>query len=361
MAGLIDRFTTIFKSKANKIADSLENPKEMLNYSFEKQNELIIKLRQDIVQVVTSKKRLEMQKAKLLVNVNSLEDQAKRSLLSNREDLAKLALERKNALMIQIKDLESQISGIEKDQAKLEDAERRLSTKIQEFKTKKEVIKAQYSAAEAQVRIKENITGISEEFNDLGNMMGRVEEKTENMKAKAQALDEMIDTGTLTDFASSYPSTKDADIESQLDRISSSYEVKEELKKMKNDLQANPAEEERNTKTNKNAETKIRENVTIIRISEGGQYELDKNLLTQINNIDDKIVNILKTYSNGQTNHEQVKNELKEKLGEITSFVQSNGRPVMDSDIVKSDLYIPDTDISVEEAQNIFKDEGMIK
>jgi len=362
MTGLIERFSTIFKAKASKIADDLENPHEMLNYSFEKQNELIIKLRQDIAQVVTSKKRLEMQRAKLLANVNTLEDQAKRSLLSNREDLTKLALERKNALMMQVKDLESQISGIEKDQAKLEDAERRLSTKIQEFKTRKEIIKAEYSAAEAQVKIKENITGLSEEFSDVGNILNRVEEKTENMKAKAQALDEMIDSGTLTDFASSYPSSKDSDIESELNKISSNQAVEEELKKMKNDLQTNASNTaEINTDPIKNVETKVKENVTIVRISGGGQYEIDNNLLTQINNIDDKVVNILKNHSKGQSNHEIVKKELKEKLEEITSFIKSNGRPIMDTDIVKSNLYVPNSDISVEEAQNVFKDEGIIK
>jgi phage shock protein A len=362
MTGLIERFSTIFKAKASKIADDLENPQEMLNYSFEKQNELIIKLRQDIAQVVTSKKRLEMQKAKLLANVNTLEDQAKRSLISNREDLTKLALERKNALMVQVKELESQISGIEKDQAKLEDAERRLSTKIQEFKTRKEVIKAEYSAAEAQVKIKENITGLSEEFSDVGNILNRVEEKTENMKAKAQALDEMIDSGTLTDVASSYASSKDSDIESELNKVSSNQAVEEELKKMKNDLQTNASTTaEKNVSTIKNVETKSKENVTIIRISGGGQYEIDNNLLTQINDIDDKVVNILKNHSSDQSNHEVVKKELKEKLDEIISFIKSNGQPVMETDIVKSDLYVPQSDISVEEAQNVFKDEGIIK
>ena len=362
MTGLIERFSTIFKAKASKIAYDLENPHEMLNYSFEKQNELIIKLRQDIAQVVTSKKRLEMQKAKLLANVNTLEDQARRSLISNREDLTKLALERKNSLMIQVKELESQISGIEKDQAKLEDAERRLSTKIQEFKTRKEIIKAEYSSAEAQVKIKENITGLSEEFSDVGNILNRVEEKTENMKAKAQALDEMIDSGTLTDFASSYPSSKDSDIESELTKVSSGQAVEEELKKMKNDLLTNASNTtEKNTPSIKNVQTKVKDNVTIIRISGGGQYEIDNNLLNEINNIDDKIVNILKNHSNGQSNNEVVKKELKEKLEEITSFIKSNGNPVIDTDIVKSNLYIPSIDISVEEAQNVFKDEGIIK
>lgn len=78
---------------------------------------------------------------------------------------------------------------------------------------KKEVIKAQYTAAEAQVRIKENLTGILEEMADVGVGMNKAEDKTEQMKAKAQALDEMIDSGALTD----YTSNRD-DIESELEK-----------------------------------------------------------------------------------------------------------------------------------------------
>jgi phage shock protein A len=235
LLGLLERFLSIFRAKAHSVADRFEDPNEMLNYSFEKQHELINKLRRDITTVVTSKKRLEIQKAKLSTNISTLEQQARRSLESNREDLARLALERKNLLLTQIKELERQIGDIEKEQNKLEDAERRLSSKIEEFKTRKEMIKAQYSAAEAQVKIKENMTGISEEMNDLGMVLNRVEEKTENMKAKAQALDEMIDSGTLTDITTSFPAGN-ADIEKELDKVSIDRSVEEELTKLKTEV-----------------------------------------------------------------------------------------------------------------------------
>ena len=131
---------------------------------------------------------------------------------------------------------------------------------------------------------------------------------------------------------------------------------------MKNDLQTNASNTvEKDSSTIKNVETKTKENITIIRISGGGQYEIDNNLLTQINDIDNKVVNILKNHSNGQSNPEVVKKELKGKLEEIISFIKNNGRPVMETDIVKSNLYIPQPDISVDEAQNVFKDEGIIK
>ena len=113
-------------------------------------------------------------------------------------------------------------------QDKLEQTEKRLSAKVEEFRSKKEVIKAEYTAADAQVRIKENLTGISEEMTDVGMAMNKAEDKTEQMKAKAQALDEMIDSGVLTDYASD----KD-DVEAELEKMTVKSSVDQELAKLK--------------------------------------------------------------------------------------------------------------------------------
>ncbi|HZB16491.1 MAG TPA: PspA/IM30 family protein [Nitrososphaeraceae archaeon] len=230
--GLISRFSNLFKAKTNTVLDKLEKPEEMLDYSFEKQRELLNRLRRDVAEVVTAKKRLEMQKAKLVANTNTLDDQARRALDSNREDLARLALERKNAILQQVASMDNQINDIQMQQQKLEDTERRLSSKVEEFKTRKEVIKAQYSSAEAQVRIKESVTGISEEMSDVGVSLNRAEEKAQKMQAKAQALDEMIDSGILTDYTTTSGSGG-GDIEAELGKVTLKSSVDDELKKLK--------------------------------------------------------------------------------------------------------------------------------
>jgi phage shock protein A len=226
--GLTNRLSTVIKQKVNQLLDRYEDPRQALDYSHVKQTEMLNKLRRDIAEVITSKKRLEMQKAKLWDNIRTLDEQAHRSIEVEREDLAKLALERKNSNLLQVQGLEKQIAEMQNEQEKLEQTEKRLSAKVEEFKSKKEVIKAQYSAAEAQVRIKESVSGISEEMTDVGIAMNRAEDKTEKMKAKAQALDEMIDSGVLTD----YTSDKD-DIDKELEKITVKDSVEEELAKLK--------------------------------------------------------------------------------------------------------------------------------
>jgi phage shock protein A len=113
----------------------------------------------------------------------------------------------------------------------LENAEKRLSAKVEEFRSRKEIIKAKYSSAEAQVRIKENLTGISEEMSDIGMSMRRAEEKTEALQSKALAIDEMIESGSLVDFTNN----KDQ-IEMELEKTETKSQVEEELSKLKSGI-----------------------------------------------------------------------------------------------------------------------------
>ncbi|MEM1951319.1 MAG: PspA/IM30 family protein [Candidatus Nitrosocaldus sp.] len=229
--GLTRRISMLVKQKVNSLLNKFEDPKEALDYSYQKQTELMIKLRRDIANVVAAKKRLEMQKAKLKDNIYKLEQQARSALEMNREDLARLALERKNMNIQQLLDIERQIADMEKEQVRLEELERRLSAKVEQFKLQKEIIKARYTAAEAEVRIKESVTGISEEMADVGMTIQRAEEKTEQMKAKAMALDELMESGVLTD----YTTNKDI-IEKELQDVMIKDAVEKELERLKKEI-----------------------------------------------------------------------------------------------------------------------------
>ncbi len=220
------------KQKVNTLLDRFEDPKEVLDYSYQKQVEMLTKLRQNVAEVVAAKKRLEMQKARLKENIYKLEEQAMNALKIGREDLARLALERKNINIKQLLDVEKQIEDMEREQVRLEDLTKRLSVKVEQFKLQKEVMKAKYTAAEAEVRIKESVTGIAEEMADVGYAMHRVEEKTERLKARALALDELIDTGVLTD----YTTNKDM-IERELEDAMIKSSVDKELERLKASLQ----------------------------------------------------------------------------------------------------------------------------
>jgi phage shock protein A len=233
MAGLMSRASLVVKSKISKLLDRAENPTETLDYSYEKQLELLQNVKRGLADVVTAKKRLQMQSDTLEQSVATLEGQARQALGAGREDLARQALERKSAVQQQLQGLDTQVKGLEDQQEKLITNEKALQVKIEAFRSQKEVIKAQYSAAEASVRINEAATGIGEQMADTGLAIQRAKEKTEQMQARASAVDELVTSGALDDFTSDK-----TDLDRQLAQISSQSQVDSELSKMKAELGA---------------------------------------------------------------------------------------------------------------------------
>ena len=234
MAGLAGRMSTVVKAKVSKLLDRAEDPAETLDYSYQKQVEQLQNVKKGIADVVTAKKRLQMQESSLQQSVVKLDTQARQALAAGNEELARTALERKNVVQTELSSLDTQIQQLEQQQQQMTESEQKLRAKIEQFRSKKEVIKAQYSAAEAQVRISEAATGVGEEMADVGLAMQRALDKTENMKARADAVQELEAAGTFTDLTSLGPG--EDDIDRQLKQLSSSSEVESELAKMKAEL-----------------------------------------------------------------------------------------------------------------------------
>jgi phage shock protein A len=234
MPGMSGRFSTVVKSKISRLLDKAEDPGETLDYSYQQQLEALQNVKKGIADVVTAKKRLQMQSTKLEQSVVKLDTQARQALSAGNEDLARVALERKNVAQTELQGLDQQVSELEAQQQKLIDNEQKLRTKIEAFRTKKEVIKAQYSAAEAQVRISEAATGVGEQMADIGLAMQRAQDKTEQMRARADAVAELEEAGTFDDLTALGPGQDD--IDRQLAQLSSSATVDDELAKMRAEL-----------------------------------------------------------------------------------------------------------------------------
>ena len=150
MAGIFERIAMVFRSKANKALDQYEDPRETLDYSYQKQLELLQNVRRGVADVATSRKRVELQASKLNQEIDRLTSAAQRALESNREDLAREALTRKSGLQQQLAELQAQHAQLQQEEEKLVRASSRLQAKVDAFRTRKETIKATYSAAEAQ-------------------------------------------------------------------------------------------------------------------------------------------------------------------------------------------------------------------
>ena len=231
---IMKRISLIFRSKANKALDKAEDPRETLDYSYQRQLDLLAKVRRGVADVATSRKRVELQVNQLEAQSTKLQGQAEKAISVGREDLAREALTRKSGLTSQIADLKAQHAQLQGEEEKLTLAQQRLQAKVESFRTRKETIKATYTAAEAQTRINEAMSGIGEEMGDVGLAIQRAEDKTAQMQAQAGAIDELIASGALDDV--SQVGAGD-DIARELDAMSSEADVESELARLKSGSQ----------------------------------------------------------------------------------------------------------------------------
>jgi phage shock protein A len=229
---VMKRVSLIFRAKADKALDRMEDPRETLDYSYKQQVEMLTRVRRGVADVATSRKRVELQMTSLQKEITKRTNQAKTALEQGREDLARAALQARGQLESQYDDLQTQYAQLQEQEEKLTLASQRLDAKVQAFRTRKETIKATYTAAEAQTRINEAFSGISEDMGDVGLAIQRAEEKTANMQARAGAIDELLASGALEDHVSG-----GADyIQAELDKLGASGGVDSELEAMKREI-----------------------------------------------------------------------------------------------------------------------------
>ena len=228
--GLMSRMSTIFKSKVSAALDSAEDPRQTLDYSYERQMEMLQQVKRSLADAVTARKQIELQKIRLQGDMDKYQGEAEAALKAGREDLARQALERKAALGTQAQGLDGQIAELKTQEDKMEENARRLETKIASFRAQKEVIKAQYTTAQAQVKMGEASTGLSEELADVGLSVQRAQDKTERMRARAQAIDELTDKGVLVDALAA---PGEDPVERELRRTQQTSQVEDDLQALK--------------------------------------------------------------------------------------------------------------------------------
>lgn len=211
-----------------------EDPRQTFASPYVRQRQLLEKVQQALADMQAAKERLTDQTAAVRSKLPDLQEQARRALMAGRENVARLALQRKQIATIELQELEEHLNQVELEEQRLGLVEQRLSTEIEAFRARQEVIAARYSAAEAQVRINEALGGVSQEIADLTAALEQAEETTEHMQARASAIDELVQAGILEAPGS------DA-LEAHFKAVDVTQAVDTQLAALKSELAAQPA------------------------------------------------------------------------------------------------------------------------
>ena len=225
--GILERLSKLLKAGADVALAPAPDPRVTHLTSHQKHRALLNQVSLARVEVVAAKERLRVTADGVRQKLPGMEDQARDELRAGNESMARIALQRRRVVLQELQTLEGQLAEVEKEEAALGIIEQRLAGQIEAFAARQEVIKARFSAAEAQVRINEAMTGVSHDFAELTDALQRAEHTTEEMQARAAAIDRLVQEGDLESInlgsrgveATLESIDADADLESQLEAL----------------------------------------------------------------------------------------------------------------------------------------------
>ncbi len=328
---IMRRMSDVFQQKANKVLDRAENPVEAIDLAYQKQLEALQQVRRSVADVLTSEKRLELQASQLQASQAKLQTQAKTALQQGREDLAKLALTRAQAAQSQLDGLQQQVQQMRDQEQKLELTAQKLQAKVEGFRTQRETIKAQYSAAQASTKVGEAVTGLSDHMADVTMMIERAQDKTQQMQARAQAIDQLVDSGTLDQIGIG----SGDDIDRQLQASVTDASVDSQLAAMKQELVGSSAAAPRLTAGN-TADS------LVVRIHGEDQYRLAPGEQSQIDQLDQKL-------SAAVAGDDET--AFGSALRDLLNFVRAHGELVGPDQLATSAVVLPSEDMTLAEAK----------
>ena len=144
-----------------------DDPRETLDYAYQRQLEMMTKVRRGVADIATTRKRVELQVMELERQATRLGEERREALSAGQEDRAAAAAVQQAAAVEQLGDLRGQFIRLEEEERKLTAVSQRLQAKVDAFRRRQETIKASYDAAEAELRASEALSGITDEFTDV--------------------------------------------------------------------------------------------------------------------------------------------------------------------------------------------------
>ena len=232
MRNFRSRIALFFNIKTSAALDQVEDPREVLDYAYGQQQLHLRTVKRGLIEVAAARRQLERQAERLRTRVTRLEEQARRALRANREDLARAALQRKQATLAEIRTLDDQLAEIAREEQRLSAADQQMTQRVERFRLHRTVATARYAAAEAQVTVGEALAGIlGDEELELSLALERSEEKIDRLQARAVAIDALADSGALLNTPDDDP------LDRELTALTSAEAIEADLAALRRELE----------------------------------------------------------------------------------------------------------------------------
>jgi len=190
------RLVRFFRSLFSR-GDDMSTLSARLDETYRQQTQLLQQVRRGYADVDTSRKRVELQLNQLRQQEQDLDQQARRAVAEGNDDQARELLGRKLQLEKAETDLAERHAALKAEQNRLQLTVTQVESDIEAFRVRKDTLNARRAAATARAEINSATTGIAAAGSEVGQAMSAAEQRTREMEATADAVDELVSDGVI--------------------------------------------------------------------------------------------------------------------------------------------------------------------
>lgn len=220
MPSIFSRIVDIIQANINDMLDRAEDPEKMLKQMIIEMEEAVAKTTTAVAKAMANEKSLEQQYERHRRSAQEWEQKAVQALQNGREDLARQALERKQAFERAALDLEKTLLEARQATTQLRSQLEKLKARLEEARTRYATLSARAQAARTRKELAQALSGVG---GDAFSKFERYEKKILQQEAEAQAVAELAGESPL---------------EEEFARMETRSAVDEELARLKAKLQA---------------------------------------------------------------------------------------------------------------------------
>ncbi len=215
--GIFSRFSDIINSNLTALLDRAEDPAKMVRMMIQEMEETLVEVRTSSARVLADRKEQERRLQRLQNDVLDWEHKARLALSKGRDDLARAALAKKQAVEETLQLAGRELKVIEDQLCVLNEEISQLQQKLDDAKAKQQSLLAREQTSRSRMDIRRSSN--REKLEEAFRKFEAYERKMDNMEAEVEAQD-LGRTRTLHDEFTEL--TRNDKVESELEALKAS-------------------------------------------------------------------------------------------------------------------------------------------
>ena len=218
--GVFSRMTDIINSNINSMLDQAEDPEKMIRLIIQVMEDTLVEVRSSSARVLAERKTAARHLEQVREEAEAWEGKARLAISKGREDLARAALQEKQAIEDEITLVEAELQATDEHIAQLNEEVSKLQQKLSDARAKQKALLMRERTVESRIKVRRQMQ--REKLDDAFQRFEHFERRMDNLEGQLEAMDVGREASP--------------DLAAEIEALAEDERINDELERLKSEL-----------------------------------------------------------------------------------------------------------------------------